>query len=129
MGSSSYPSSLKRSPPPKIFTAHQDLTASLEVAIEMIKSLGHLQSLRLPLQWFVPAVINELVYHDELSYLGITTPAGECFEMQGPENDIFSITMPKQGGIPSLTELNLAVGISGVAKSPVYVLRIHTTPQ
>ncbi|KAF7426423.1 hypothetical protein PC9H_008791 [Pleurotus ostreatus] len=50
MGSSSYPSSLKRSPPPKIFTAPQDLAASLDVAIEMIKSLGHLQSLRLPLQ-------------------------------------------------------------------------------
>ncbi|KAG9221834.1 hypothetical protein CCMSSC00406_0005659 [Pleurotus cornucopiae] len=31
-------------------TAPQDLAASLDVAIEMIKSLGHLQSLRLPLQ-------------------------------------------------------------------------------
>lgn len=97
-------------------TAHQDLGASLDVVVDMFKCLGHLQSLRLPLQWFVPTVINELVYHDELSYLGITTPAGECFEMRGPENDIFSITMPKQGGIPSLTELNLVVGISSVAK-------------
>lgn len=97
-------------------TTHQDLGASLDVVVEMLKCLGHLQSLRLPLQWFTPAVINKLVYHDELSYLGITTPAGECFEMQGPENDIFSITMPKQGGIPSLTELNLAVGISSIAK-------------
>ncbi|KAF4564495.1 hypothetical protein EYR40_010657 [Pleurotus pulmonarius] len=97
-------------------TGHQGLGPSLDVVVEMLKCLGHLQSPRLPLQWFAPAVINELVYHDELSYLGITTPAGECFEMQGPENDIFSITMPKQGGIPSLTELNLAVEISTVAK-------------